>query len=302
MSAAVAPPAETSELERALVVAIGLAHAAEDLALQLDLPSLDPLDLPPVVGTEADQARLRSIPPLYLASELEAAQLLPAAEAFAGIFASGGIQADVGPAADRVIAFWRGRHDRFAPEERRAFFARLFGGPGPALAGHGSVNDAFEGLLVDVAQAVAELQPQRGFPPLPAAELTLRAAASELAANLATRTAGIPEPTARTILVAIAEALALFKEPAVQAALGTRSPWAAVRAAAQRYLQVEPWVEAHVRRGKGGMVVLAWLAEAVTTLDTSRPLAQPDALTIAAAADWLEASLALQRRAAAAAA
>jgi hypothetical protein len=296
VSAALATPPETSQLERALVVGIGLAHAAEDLALQLDLPSLDPIDLPPVVGTEADQTRLRSIPPLYLASELEAAQLLPAAEAFAGIFVSGGIGADVGPAADRVVAFWRGRHDRFAPEERRAFFARLFGGPGPVLAGHGSANDAFEGLLLEVAQALAELQPQPGLQPLPAAELTLRAAASELAENLASRTSGIPAPTARTILQAIAEALALFKEPAIQAALGTRSPWAAVHAAAQRYRQVEPWIEEHVRRGKGGMVVLAWLAEAVTTLDTSRPLAQPDALTFAAAVDWLQGSLALQQR------
>ena len=111
------PRPETFGLERALAVALGLAQAGEALALQLDLPSLDPIDLPPVVGTDADQARLRTVPPLYLAGELEAAQLLPAAEALAGVFVSGGIQADVGHAADRVIAFWRARHERFSPEE-----------------------------------------------------------------------------------------------------------------------------------------------------------------------------------------
>jgi hypothetical protein len=290
--------AETLELERALRVAAGLAAAAEALALQLDLPPLDPLDLPPVVGSDADQARLRSVPPLYLASELENAQLLPAAETLAGVFVSGGIQADVGAAADLLVAFWRRRHDRFSAEERHAFFARLFGGAGPVLAGHAAVNDAFEGLLLEVAQALAEL----GAQPLPPAELTLRAAASDLAANLASRTSGIPEPTARTILVEIAEALALFKTPTLQAALGAHSPWSAVRSAAQRYLRVDAPIEECVSRGKDGMVVLSWLAEAVTTLDVSRALRQPDAATVAAATDWLQASLALRRREAAAAA
>jgi hypothetical protein len=289
---------EFSELERAVRIAGGLAEAAEALSLQLDLPALDPIDLPPVVGTDADQARLRSVPPLYLASELEGAQLLSAADALAGVFASGGIDSDVGGAAQPLIAFWHARHDRFAPEERRAFFARLFGGRGPSLAAHGGVNDAFEGLLVDVTQALAEL----GARPLQTAELTLRAAASELAGNVASRTSGIPEPTARVLIASISEALALFKEPLVQAALGTHSPWAALRAAAQRYLRTDPAVEAHVERGKDGMVVLSWLAEAVTTLDTSRPLLQPDARTVAAAVGWLNGSLALRRGEAAAAA
>jgi hypothetical protein len=278
-------------LERALRVAAGLADAAETLALQLDLPALDPIDLPPVVGTPADQARLRGVPPLYLASELEGAQLLPAADALAGVVVSGGIDADLGSAAQRAIAFWRGRHDRFSQEERRAFFTRLFGGSGPVLAGHGGVNDAFEGLLLDVAQALTEL----GRDSLPAAELTLRAAAADLAGNLAARSSAIPGPTGRLIIAAISEALALFKEPLLQTALGANSAWGALDSAAQRYLHVDPAIDAHVGRGKGGMVVLAWLAEAVVTLDTSRPLLRPDAQTVAAAVEWIQASLALRR-------
>jgi hypothetical protein len=297
-----APAAETLELERALAVGLGLARAAEALAFQLDLPALDPIDLPPVIGSDVDQARLRTVPPLYLAAELEDAQLLPAAEALAGVFVSGGVDVNVGAAAERVLAFWRGRHERFSREERRAFFSRLFGGAGPQLAGHGTVNAAFEGMLLEVAQALAELQPQPGYPPLPAAEMTLRAAASDLASNLATRTNGIPQPTATSILQAISDALAIFKEPALQSALGANSPWAAVRGAAQRYLRVDPWITAHVRRGKAGMLILSWLAEAVPTFDTSRALAEPDAATIAASVDWIQASLALRQREAAPAA
>jgi hypothetical protein len=50
------------------------------------------------------------------------------------------------------------------------------------------------------------------------------------------------------------------------------------------------------------MLMLSWLAEAVTTLDTSRPLRQPDAATRAAALGWLQASLELREREAAPAA
>jgi hypothetical protein len=50
------------------------------------------------------------------------------------------------------------------------------------------------------------------------------------------------------------------------------------------------------------MVILSWLAEAVTSLDVSSALREPDAATIAAAVDWIQASLALSRRGAAAAA
>src|SRR5206468_2368238 len=175
------------------------------------------------------------------------------------------------------------------------------GGPGPALAGHGAVNAGFESLLLDVAQALVELQPQSPYGPLPAAEMTVRAAAADLAGNLTSRASGIPEPAAATILQAIAEALAIFKEPALQEALGVHAPWAAVRTAAQRYLQTDPQIQLHVQRGKDGMVVLSWLAEAVPTLDTSRTLARPDAATIAAATGWLQASLALREREAAAA-
>ena len=291
------PPRDALTLEAALALALQLAAPSEVAELALALPDVDPIDLPPIAGDEQDAARVRLAASLYLASELESAALLPAAEAFAGVAVTGGVQADLGSAGELVIAFWRQRHERFSVEERHAFFARLFGAPAvTTLAVHAPVNGSFEPLLLGLAEAVYQLEAPPGFRPAPAAELALRVAAAQLATNIGGRTSGIPEPTARMILAAVGAALAIFKEPAAQAALGVQAPWAAVRAAARRYLHEEPAIEAHVMRGKAGLTLLAWLAEAVVTLDPARPLRTVDASVVAAAGSWLQASLALSER------
>ena len=178
---------------------------------------------------------------MYLAAELERAQLLPAADALAGVFVAGGLRADLGGATDRLVAFWRGRSERFALEERRAFFARLFGGrSSPTLAVRAAVNLDFEPLMLDLTEAIYRLEAPVGFLPPLASEVAVKAAAGRLAENLTSRTTGIPEPTGRMIVTAIGSALELFKHPSVQAALGVRSPWAAVRVAAERYLTCSP--------------------------------------------------------------
>src|SRR5262249_59612124 len=135
------------------------------------------------------------------------------------------------------------------------------GGGGPRRAGRGTVTAAWGGMPPAGPRPPAEPRPQRGHPPLPAAEMTLRAAASDLASNLATRTSGIPQPTATSILHAITDALAIFKEPALQAALGGRSAWEAVRAAAQRYLRVDPSITPHVPPAKAAILILSRLPQ-----------------------------------------
>lgn len=279
------------ELEGALAFALGLAERAEAFTLALDLPELDPVELPPIVGDEHDQARLRRIAPLYLAAELERAGLLPAAEALAGIFVSGGLQSDLGAAAELLLAFWRARHERFAREERRAFFARLFGGDTrTTLSLRAPVNAEFEPLLAELAVTLDALGAPMSFRSLPGTDVAVRAAALRLAENATSRTTGIPEPAARTILEAIAAALALFKAREVQAALGVASTWAAVREASRRYRRSESDITAHVQRGKAGLTIMAWLAEAVGTLDGSRALLAPGPEVIGAAGAWLQAS------------
>ena len=101
----VAPAADEQPgaIDRALALGERMLAAAEAFAFSFELPPLGDIDLPPeAVGSAEDRARLQAAAPLYLAAELEAACLLPAAEAVAALFAGGGLQTDLG-AAEPVL-------------------------------------------------------------------------------------------------------------------------------------------------------------------------------------------------------
>jgi hypothetical protein len=288
---ALQPPGELEALERSLAFALELAVASESIVLGLDI---EPIELPPAIGTELDAARLRGAGPLYLAAELESARLVPVAETLAALFASGAIQADLGDAAQHLINFWRGRRDRFTAEERAAFFARVFGRPSPQrLAVRDAFNAEFEGLMLELTEALLELERSGaiGLPQL--SEHRLRASAARLAENLLARNRGIPEPAARELIGTINAALAILRVPAVQTALGARSVWTAVEQAARRYLGEDPHVSLHVERGRAGLDVLAWLARSAAGLEGTAMLAPPGPDVLAGAGAWLRATLAL---------
>jgi hypothetical protein len=278
-------------LEDALALAAELVERADALAGALDL---DGIDLPDLGGGEVDAARLQALPPLYLASELEEARLVPAAETLAALYVSGGIAADVGEAGDLLVDLWRARNERFNREERQAFFRRLFGGSsgGPSLAVDEPANDDFEGLLIDLAAAIHRLDPAGGSGLGDA--VALRTSATLVGASLSSRRAGIPEPAARELLAAVREALAIFKQPQIQRAVGALGPWGAVGAVAQRYLREEVEVPLHVERARTGLVLLAWLAE--TASGGGSPAGLPSPEVRAAAQTWLEATLSLHER------
>src|SRR5712691_6383604 len=131
--------ADAARLERAIQLTLGL------------LPGDGGIDLPPESSSPADQQSLRGLASMYLASELEGAGLVPAVEALAG---------DVGPAGAMLVEFWRTRSQRFTAAERQAFFGRLFGhAAGPTLAGPGGRNDEFEGLMINLTEAIHKLYP-----------------------------------------------------------------------------------------------------------------------------------------------
>jgi hypothetical protein len=285
-------------LDRALGLGRRLVDEVETLALQLGIPELGDIELPPVVGSAADQAHLRAAAPLYLAAELEAARLLPAAEVLAGVFASGGLSADVGTAAPLLAAFWRGRHQRFPAQERRAFFARLFGSPGLPLAGTGSPNTEFEPLLIGLAETLHAVQPDRLVGPLPASQVPLRTAAAQLAANLIPRSGGMAAYAARDILDAIAQALAILRNETLQGVVGGRSVWLTVRAVAQRYLGEDPQIDPHLTRGRSGTQMLEWLAEVLPRLEQlGGSLITARHPVVGAATAWLQATLGLYQSA-----
>jgi hypothetical protein len=285
---------DPGSVDSALALAGRLLAAVEGFAQQHSLPELGDIELPPVVGSAADQAHLRSVAPLYLAAELEEAGLVPAVELLAGVFASGGLQADLGPAAALLVAFWQERNHRFTAAERRAFFGRLFGSPGPALATPESRNTAFEPLLIDLAEALYRLDPEPGLGGLPSSQVPVRMAARQLTANLVPRGGGMASFAAGELLGAVQRALAILKHPQVQGAFGASSVWGAARNISQRYRREDPDVGSHVTRGKSGMLLLAWLAEVLPVLDdVSGVLVAPGDPVLAAATAWLQASLTL---------
>jgi hypothetical protein len=288
-----APPgAAPGSLEGALALGLRLVDAFETLAAGLALDALEPIELPPILGDERLRARLHAVAPLYLAAELESARLVPAAEALAGVYVGGGLRADPGAGGETLLAFWRGRHDRFSREERAAFFRRLFGHEtGPSLAVDDATNTLFEPFLIDLTEAIYRLGERSLEAPI-GSDLPLRAAATQLAANLGSR-GGVPEQASRELLGTIREALAIFGHAGVQAALGAESAWAAVREVARRHLREAVQIGPHVDRAKSGLVVLAWLAGVAPALDApGRPL-EPGAEVAAAATTWLQATLAL---------
>ena len=276
-------------LDAAIDAGVRAAAPAAALAFALAGGELGDLpELPLVVG--ADAVRLRAVAPLYLAAEVEAAELVRGAEVLAGLWVGGGLTADLGPAAPRLMDVWRGRHERFTVEERQAVYARMFGEPnGPLLAVRGARNLAFEGLLIDVADAlfsVADLPAGRRSA---SASAALQVSLQALGDNLLTRAGGVPDQAAAELVDGVRIALELFREPALQRAVGAASVWEAVRAVARRYLGTAPEVAVRVERATCGSAVLGWVGTALAA-----PGAAVTASVSSAAGRWLEASLRLR--------
>ncbi len=291
-------------LEVALRRAELLVGRAEAFVLSLGLSDIGDIDLPPVSGPTVDQAALRAVAPLYLAAELEKARLLPAVELLAGLAVTGGLPGELGEAGPRLAAYFRSRHERFAPYERRAFFTRLFGDPeGARLPAQDGANDAFEGLLLALAEALTSFDAAEPAWTRATSEIPLRSACQALLANLAPRSGGMAAFASSDLLATIREALAILQVRALQAAFGVRSPWDVVRSAARQWLGESPDVAPHVTRGKAGLDLLAFLAEVAPRIaDSSRPLLPSGHPVPASAVAWLEASLTLSEPAGPAAA
>ncbi len=270
-------------------------------------------DLPPPAGLggASDIAALEAAAPLYFAQELEAAGLLAAAEGLARLFAVGAINIGPGRAAELLSTFWRERHERSAPEERAAAYARLFGGGGSiAYAGPDAVNAAFETLLLDLAEAMHRYRTAGPLERAAAAELTrISTAAATLAGNLVPRSGGAAVFVAEEVMEALAQATQIFKEREVQAALGSRGVWQAVRRALTMASGGQGWsgygnapapealgpTGAHFDRARSGLKLIGWLADTLPGLGGRlSPATLPrDAPILDEATLWMQASLAL---------
>jgi hypothetical protein len=271
-------------LDSALRKSASLLAVAQAFAIGLD--ELGAIDLPPVLSGQVDQAQLRAIASLYLASDLEAAGVLSSVETLAGVSKGGAampVNIDLGGAGPMIADFWHHRNDRPTADERGQAFGRLFG-------------DGFENRMVDVCEALYkldELATNANYGGI-AQQARLRQAAGQLAGGLVSGSGGITAFLAQEIMGSLKQALTILGHADLKGAFGARDVWGTVAGIDRMTRQIRPDPRPYVRRGRAGMTVLAWLADAAPHLeDASALLVGLDHPVIPAAVDWMEAALAI---------
>ena len=265
-----------------LLQAISTALATLDrheAALSLAFAELGAIDLPPGAPRPEDRAQLQAAGPLYFASELNAAGVLATAELVAGLFASGAISQPLGPSAQLLHAYWRGRRQRLDDKERSALFSRVIEAP------------HFDRLMAALCSALlaqadsADLHEQ----------VALSVAAQSLGEFLSQRVDSMASIAGREIVVNINEALVFLRDRLLQTAFGVRGLWQLIAVAGAAQGQTATSVLRRVDQGRAGQSVLLWLAahytEAAPRLDMSNA---EDVEVVSAAQRWLGARPAVQ--------
>jgi hypothetical protein len=282
---------------RARVDAPGLDYAigtAERLLITAEahaamLGDFGDIELPP--AARAQPIQMRAIASLYLASTLESAGLIGAAEDFTRLIRSGGLPGDLGTAAPLIEEFWNERTQRTSTSERLALFSRLFGTPGGPVDAAGGVNGEFEEMLLDLCDAIVSA-PDAG----PQGQARVRTAGLRLAENVHGSANDMVLMMARDIVEAIRQAIAILNHEQVRALLGAHSLWDSVAAIDRRFRRPARPTLNHLRRGRAGMAVLAWLADVLQDIDQSTGIiVQPGDSVIGAAVDWVDESLSIVR-------
>jgi hypothetical protein len=284
---------QENDLELILRRAETLVQSAATLTVALENIGIE---LPPISSGTVDQAQLRAIATLYLASELEAAGVITAVEKLTRLAYSGSLSTDLGEATPLIQAFWQSRNERATLGERLGFFSGLFGvAEGPDHAEHPRNND-FENRLLDLCEALYKLDEQASNSSWGgvAQQARVRGAAQRLIINLVRISSGITVFLAQEVLTAIRAALEILGHSAVKAAFHSKTLWEVVAAIERKSKETTRGYELHLQRGQAGMTLLAWLADAAPLLDANnKPIVGLDHPVIVAALEWLEASLAL---------
>ncbi|MDF2383183.1 hypothetical protein JMG10_16995 [Nostoc ellipsosporum NOK] len=251
------------------------------------LAELGDIELPP--AARADAMQVRAIASLYLASTLEMAGLIQAADDFTRLMRTGALEGDVGDAAPAIERFWQSRNQRPSEAERLALFGRLFGAPtGPEDVG-ARANGAFEELLLNLCDALMKAADG-------GSQGHARQAAIQVAENVSGAASGMVLMLARQILDTLSQAIALLNNAQVRALLHARTLWDAVGAIDRKFRRTPRPTLTLLRRGRAGMAVLAWLAEHVDTIETAGGnLVQPSDPVVDSAVDWVDETLSIVR-------
>ncbi len=289
LSVALPPPpnpggAADYGLEQLLTQAGALVAHAATFSMALDQIGIE---LPPAHAEKIDQAQLRAIASLYLASELENAGLISAVETLAGLLRSAALNLDVGAATPLLLSFWQARNRHATREERMHSFAILFQDEG---------GGGFEDAMLSLCEALYKLDENISNASYGgmAQQLRVRAAASRLLAQLLGVSGGMTVFMAQEILQSLRAAIDILKHHDVLAALGSRDVWSAMNRIQQITHTPQRQARLYLQRGKAGMTVLSWLAEAAPLLDQQGGvLVKLDHPVIPAAIDWMQSALSI---------
>lgn len=236
---------------------------------------------------------LRVVQVIWFAAALEYAPVFAAVDRMVVMFRAGTLPVRKGSASALLYEYWGERDERLSVAARSRLFARAFGIGGVPAAGV-VPNRAFPELWL--ALLAAAHRRSRSTPAVPLIERPeVRAAARELAANLARNGTGMARPAA-ALHEHIQQALALLADPDVRRAFGARDAWQLVDRIAVRYLGGARNAARYRTLANAGSTVIGWLARHAGALngtagaaDTARPFPS-DAEFVAAIEAWLGAA------------
>lgn len=221
------------------------------------------VDLPALGSELLVDAQIRVAAVLYWCREVERAGVLPLVEALAEGLARGDVLLPIGAAGGRLLQLWRDRERRWTAAERVALYDRVLG---PAGAGVMQGFDTWFALFASVLAEIGKAARDRSL-----ADLQARAArlAVDVGRGVSERAVGIAAFAARDIVAQVREAIEVLREPDLVRALGGGSPWMLVIRHAPRLLGRTPEVSSGIARAQAGAVMLRWIADEASALDTA---------------------------------
>ena len=294
MAAAAIAPVADALLGSALSAGERLVARATAHGLAVTLDQLGDIDFPEPAAARVDRARLRALATLYLAADLEPAGIIGSVEALAGFASTGVAGIDLGGVEPLLADWWRRRRARVTAAERNAFFSRLFGTASGPVAADADRNVEFEDRMLELCEALYKLDEMPTGDPYGGSmqQARVRRAARGLVQNLGEAGGGITAFMAGEIIAALRQAFAIIGHPDLRGAFAARDVWGVVAGIARLARLAFNPPAPHLRRGKAGMTVIAWLAEVSDQLGgPAGALVAIGHPVVGSAIDWIEATL-----------
>ena len=181
--------------------------------------------------------------------------------------------------ADHLMAYWRGRAERFGAKERRAIYEQVFSLSDTSPEG---VVGCFSRLCLYLAQ-IGTAASTESLAPMRAGAAVV---AQELAFLLSSRAVGMAAFAAREIMTQIREAMGVLEDRDISVVLGGGNLWQMLNAHAPQILGHPVRAEAALTRARSGMLILKWVAEVAGSLGSGTVALDRSSPVVQAALAW----------------